>query len=51
MLRDGSSAADAQSRIDAQLPLAEKQRLAHVVIHNDGDRQQLEEQVSGAGCN
>jgi dephospho-CoA kinase len=45
MLRDGSTQADAQARIDAQLPLAQKQRLAHVVIRNDGDIQQLQEQV------
>jgi hypothetical protein len=45
MLRDGSTQADAQARIDAQLPLAQKERLAHVVIRNDGDIQQLQEQV------
>lgn len=46
MLRDGSSAGDAQARIDAQLPLAQKEALAQVVLHNDGDRQALQEQVS-----
>ncbi len=45
MLRDGSSAAEAQARIDAQLPLAVKEQLAHVVLHNDGDVQQLQDQV------
>jgi dephospho-CoA kinase len=45
MLRDGSSAGDAQARIDAQLPLAQKEALAQVVLHNDGDRQALQEQV------
>jgi hypothetical protein len=45
MLRDGSSAADAQARIDAQLPLATKEQLADVVLHNDGGIQQLQAQV------
>lgn len=45
MLRDGSSAADAQARIDAQLPLATKEQLADVVLHNDSDIQQLQAQV------
>lgn len=50
MLRDGSSAGDAQARIDAQLPLAQKEALAQVVLHNDGDRQELQEQVCAEGC-
>lgn len=45
MLRDGSNAGDAQARIDAQLPLSQKEALAQVVLHNDGDRQELQEQV------
>lgn len=47
MVRDGSTQADAQARIDSQLPLAQKERLAHVVIRNDGDLQQLQDQVRG----
>jgi hypothetical protein len=46
MLRDGSTAADAQARIDAQLPLSVKTQMGHVVIHNDADLALLQEQVS-----
>lgn len=46
MLRDGSSAPDAQARIDAQLPLAVKEQLADVAVTNDGGLQQLHEQVT-----
>lgn len=46
MLRDGSTAAEAQARIDAQLPLSVKEQLAHVVIHNDADLDLLQQQVS-----
>lgn len=45
MQRDGSSAADAQSRINSQLPLSVKEQLADVVINNDGDLDQLQAQV------
>jgi dephospho-CoA kinase len=37
MARDGLSAAEAQARIDAQLPLADKVRAASAVIDNEGD--------------
>jgi dephospho-CoA kinase len=37
MARDGLSEADAEARIDAQLPLAEKVAAADYVIENDGD--------------
>jgi dephospho-CoA kinase len=37
MARDGLSADEAQARIDAQLPLADKVRAATVVIDNQGD--------------
>jgi dephospho-CoA kinase len=49
MLRDGSTAADAQARIDAQLPLSAKEQLAHVVIHNDADLHLLQQQVCVCG--
>ena len=51
MARDGASAAEAQARIDAQLPLAEKIRVATAVINNDGDveatRAEVEALVQG----
>jgi dephospho-CoA kinase len=44
--RDALSAAAADSRIAAQMPLAAKRRLADVVLHNDGDGlEQLQAQV------
>eukprot|EP00775_Hariotina_reticulata_P013429 gene13429-13557_t len=46
MLRDGSSSTQAQARIDAQMPLAEKVDLADIVLMNDGSVQQLQEQAS-----
>jgi dephospho-CoA kinase len=46
MRRDGSSAEQAQSRIDAQLPLSEKVAVADYVIYNDGGLDALEERVA-----
>jgi len=46
MLRDGSSSVQAQARIDSQRPLAEKMKLANIVLLNDGSVQQLQEQAS-----
>jgi dephospho-CoA kinase len=43
--RDGLSAAEAQARIDAQLPLSEKRRRADHVIENDGSLAELAAQV------
>ena len=37
MARDGSTEAEARARIAAQLPLAEKRRVASYVIENEGD--------------
>ncbi len=41
----GLSAADAQARIDAQAPLADKLAVADHVVHNDGSRAELAAQV------
>ena len=43
--RDGMSEADARARISAQLPLAEKVRVADWVIENDGSLAELRERV------
>jgi dephospho-CoA kinase len=45
MQRDGCSAADAQARIAAQMPLEKKVQLADVVLNNDSSLEQLHEQV------
>lgn len=41
----GMDSGAAQARINAQMPLADKLALADVVIHNDGSRDALAEQV------
>jgi dephospho-CoA kinase len=43
--RDGLSAREALARLDAQLPLADKLRVATYVIDNDGDLAATEAQV------
>ncbi len=43
--RDGLDEAEALRRIRSQMPLAEKAKLAHYVIHNSGDRAATEAQV------
>lgn len=43
--RDKNGLEDAQRRIAAQLPLSEKEAVADYVIHNNGTRKQLEDQV------
>ena len=43
--RDALSSADAQSRIDAQMPLSQKETLADFVIDNRGDWSDLNRQV------
>jgi dephospho-CoA kinase len=45
MARDGSTEAEARARIAAQLPLAEKIRVATAVIDNDGDPEATRAQV------
>ena len=39
---------ECQARIDSQLPLSEKSKMADIVIDNDGDLDQLREQVEEA---
>src|SRR3712207_8417615 len=41
----GMTPQDAQARIDAQAPLADKLAAATHVVHNDGSREELEAQV------
>ena len=43
--RDGGTRADAESRIDQQMPLAEKRRYAHFVIDTGGTEEQTIRQV------
>ncbi|KAI0780541.1 CoaE-domain-containing protein [Trametes elegans] len=45
MKRDSSSREDASSRLNAQLPIAEKVKYADVVVDNSGSLQDLERQV------
>jgi dephospho-CoA kinase len=45
MERDGLTRADAESRVDSQLPLAEKVTVADYVIDNDGDLARTRAQV------
>lgn len=45
MARDGLDEAQAQARMDAQLPLSQKEALADHVIRNDGDWAQLDAQI------
>lgn len=47
MARNGYSRDEAQKRINAQMPLMEKCRLADIVIDNNGDREALKRQVAG----
>ena len=46
MARDGLSEAEADARIAAQLPMAEKARRADVTIMNDGSLEDLRERVA-----
>jgi len=45
MARDGCSAADAEARVAAQMPIDDKRALADHVIDNGGDRAETERQV------
>jgi dephospho-CoA kinase len=42
MARDGATEAEARARLRAQLPLADKLRVADYVIENTGDRASTE---------
>jgi dephospho-CoA kinase len=44
--RDGLPEHEARARIAAQWPLARKQALADLLIHNDGDPKALEQQLA-----
>ena len=47
MKRNGYSQAEAEQRIDSQMTLAEKKRLADIVIDNNGSKEELKRQVAG----
>ena len=47
--RDGSTEREAMSRINAQMPLAEKVQRANVIIDNDGTEADLTRKVAGYG--
>ncbi|WP_418525435.1 dephospho-CoA kinase [Limosilactobacillus vaginalis] len=47
MKRNSYSQAEAEQRIDSQMPLAEKKRLADIVIDNNGSKEELKRQVAG----
>lgn len=49
MSRDGSASADAQARMDSQMPLGQKIKMADHVLNNDGSLEQLQQQV-GTSC-
>jgi dephospho-CoA kinase len=48
MSREGLSEPEARRWVQSQLPLAEKERLGTVVIHNDGDGEALRAQTHAA---
>jgi dephospho-CoA kinase len=48
--RNALSPEDAQARMDAQMPIAAKAKLADVLISNEGSLQQLEQQVQQASA-
>ncbi len=45
--RNGYSQTEAEQRIDSQMPLAKKERLADIVIDNNGSKEELKRQVAG----
>ncbi len=47
MKRDGYTEKEAQARVDAQMPIAEKRRYADLVIENSGTLEDLQKQVDG----
>ena len=48
MVRDGSSRADVRARMQAQLPDAEYEKRANLVVRNDGDEADLGREVDAA---
>ena len=44
-LRDGLDRTQAEQRIDAQMPLSQKEKLADAVIHTDGTIEQTQRQI------
>lgn len=48
MLRDHLDQQAAQSRIQAQIPITEKEKMADLVLHNDADIENLKKQVDAA---
>lgn len=48
MARDGATAETVRARMAAQLPMADKRRVATAVIDNDGDLSALERQIDQA---
>ncbi|WP_283588452.1 dephospho-CoA kinase [Limosilactobacillus viscerum] len=46
MARDNYSRVEAKERVDSQMPLSQKEKLADLVIDNNGDCQQLQTQVA-----
>lgn len=45
--RDGLSREEAQRRLDAQMPIEEKKRLADTIIDNSGSIEETERQIAG----
>ena len=48
LARDGLSESEFTARLAAQMPLAEKERRAHLVLRNDGDLEELRRRVAEA---
>lgn len=48
--RDGLDRTQAERRIDAQMPLAQKEQLADAVIHTDGTIEQTQRQIDALLC-
>lgn len=48
--RDGLDRTQAERRIDAQMPLAQKEQLADAVIHTDGTLEQTQRQIDALLC-
>ena len=49
-LRDGLDRTQAEQRIDAQMPLSQKEKLADAVIHTDGTIEQTQRQIDALFC-
>lgn len=49
-LRDGLDRTQAEQRIDAQMPLSQKEKLADAVIHTDGTIEQTQRQIDALLC-